>query len=182
MRRANRTVFPEAGKWGKRFRVLDVVSSGVQRALRVWGFTPQAITQAKNDVIGIQPDGTFSLTAALPHAEGVATGLIRDKIRSKLGVYRGMARGKLLSFVIALSPEMVATAKASPLDDFHAWNENRVLGDRGYNIATGGWDIGNENLRQSVIMDTVAYLGQKIAEGSGLNKILSSATEGMVKL
>src|SRR5947209_1974915 len=87
--RQNKALFPEGGKWVRAFRVLDVLTTGVQGAIKNHGFTKEALLDMKERVFGIHPNGQFELSAAMPHAEGVAVGFIRDKIRSKLGVYRG---------------------------------------------------------------------------------------------
>jgi len=182
-RRQNKAMFPEAGKWTRTARILDILTTPVQHALRIGRKGKDIVTQVKNDALGIRPDGTFDPTqGAIDTWEGMATGFIRDKIRSKLGVYRGMAKGKLLSYVIGLSPEIVASSQVDPLSDTWGWNEVRVEADRGYGLSSGSFSLSNGNLKGSATLDLVAYVGQKLAEKTPLNREISKMTDGLLKL
>ncbi len=180
--RQSRAMFPEAGKWARAYRVLDVLTGGVQRGIRIHGATRMAAVQAKNDILGIGVDGKFNLSQALPHAEGVGVGLIRDKIRSKLGVYRGMAKGKLASYGIALSPEIIAVGVADPLTETWAWKSQATMNDRGYSLDDGSFQFMNEGMKESVLMDGLLFGVQKLAEKTGVNRELSKLTDGLVKI
>jgi hypothetical protein len=86
-------------------------------------------------------EGEFHAPSAVGAYGGMGTGLFRNIARSKLGIYRGVGKNKILSHVMAANPEILATSEFSPLTDTKTWNRRRVAHDRGYELQDNTWSL-----------------------------------------
>ncbi len=155
--------------WGRIFkmgRTIDIFSGPAQGSVAAHGFTRAAGDNALDRYSGGMSKGRFNPETAKATAGGIGTGLLRDWIRSKMGIYRGLGQKKILSGVMAANPEILATSRANPLTELDNWNVWRQTYDRGYNPRNHTWISGNDrdNLIQSIGLDAALKITQKVAE------------------
>src|SRR5712691_11001181 len=60
-RRQNKAMFPEAGRWARAYRVLDIVTSSIQNGILHHGATREAFMEAKQTALGVDSSGHFAL-------------------------------------------------------------------------------------------------------------------------
>jgi len=72
---------------------------------------------------------------------GLGTGVIVTTLKSKLGVYKGAGKLKLLSVAQSLTPEILAASEHSPLDNFNEFNTVRTQYDSAYDLRTQKWNL-----------------------------------------
>ena len=155
------------GAWFKVGRTVDIFSGPAQGSAQGLGFTPEAGMDAGRRYLGPAMGGDIDNVKAT--AGGIGTGLVRDWFRSKIGVYRGLGRKKILSGVMAANPEILAYAEQSPVVNLEGWNTSRMQFDRGYNARDHRWDVNptaGEGSRfwKSVGLDVGLKVTQKVAE------------------
>jgi hypothetical protein len=119
-------------------------------------------------------EGAFDPENAKGTYGGIGTGLVRDLVRSKIGVYRGASKGKIHYLGMALNPELLAASDINPMDDFNGWQRRRMAHDRGYEPIDNTWMGGpvQEQFLKSVGLDVGLFVGQKLAERIGINRLL----------
>ncbi len=166
---------PGIGSWFKTGRTIDVFSGPAQGSLARFGPTQEAGTDALDRYSGGAASGNFAMEKIQPVAGGIGTGLLRNWLRSKLGVYRGVGQKKILSIVMAANPEILATAEINPTDDIGGWNDIRVSADRGYVPRENSWSLDpgfrGQRFWTSIGFDAGLKITQKLAEHF-LNPIL----------
>ena len=115
-------------------------------------------------------EGAFDNEEAKGTYGGMGTGLVRDWIRSKMGVYRGLGQKKILSGVMAANPEILSTSEINPQQNLREWNSTRQSYDRAYSSIENRWDLNPQNaflggrFWRSVSLDAGLKVGQKVAE------------------
>ncbi len=160
--------------WGRAFKVgrtVDVFSGPGQGALHNHGLTMEAGQEAIRRYSGNLSEGDFDSETAKATAGGIGTGMVRNWIRSKMGVYRGVGQKKYLSIVMAANPEILATSESLPQDNLPLWNRNRIIYDRAYDPLEHRWEpnpqvaagIGGR-FWQSIGLDAGLTVFQKAAE------------------
>lgn len=111
----------------------------------------------------------------------IGTGVATTFVKSKAGVYRGAGKGKILSIVQALSPELLAASKVDPLKDLKRFNAVRRGYDSGASDDVRGWSLDyNTNVGKmfwqdkmlNVTLGTVQKLVFNTNGPIGLNKYL----------
>ncbi len=157
------------GSWFKTGRTIDIFSGPAQGSLHLHGLTAEAGKDALTRYSAGMSEGSFDEESAKATAGGIGLGLIRDWIRSKLGIYRGLGRGKILSGVMAANPEILGATEISPIDDIGGWNDRRTSYDRAYSGSNHRWDIDpgsftGERFFKSLGFDAVLKITQKISE------------------
>ncbi len=159
--------------WGRIFkmgRTIDVFSGPAQGAVSNDGFTPDAGKHAIERYTGLDPDtGAFDIDQVKPTAGSIGTGLVRNWLRSKLGIYRGVGQKKILSVVMAANPEILASTQVNPAENVRRWNARRSEFDRGYNPNAHAWDLNpgtftGEQFFKSIGFDAALAVTQKAAE------------------
>ena len=103
---------------------------------------------------------------------GIGTGLLRNWVRSKLGIYRGLGRKKILSGVMAANPEILAYSEVDPTQDAESlmhWNDLRGGYDRGYYARPHEFSVNPASgpgvrFWQSIALDATLKVTQKAAE------------------
>ena len=158
--------------WGAMFkmgRTADIFTGPAQGALSRHGLTRAAGESALAAYTANLSRGEFSPESAKNTAGGIGTGLIRQWLRSKLGIYRGLGRGKYLSAVMAANPELLAYTEVDPFENVTGWNDVRSQYDRGYNPTQGNWSTSpatsrGNRLWKSIGVDAVLKVFQKAAE------------------
>ncbi len=176
-RAATSTSKPGYGRWFKIGRTVDIFSGPAQGAVSQDGFTPAAGKGAINRYIGLDTEsGEFDMEPVKVTAGSIGTGLLRDWIRSKMGVYRGLGQKKVLSGVMAANPEILASTEVNPTQEPWHWNTVRTQYDRGYASHTHRWGLQpgqdtGDRFWKSVGMDVGLKVTQKFAEHF-LNPIL----------
>ncbi len=161
--------------WGKAFRTgrtVDVFSGPGQGALANHGLTKEAGMEALRRYSGGLSEGEFDADTAKNTAGGIGTGLVRDWFRSKLGIYRGLGRKKILSGVMAANPEILATTEVNPAGSIEAletWNNRRMMYDRSYSPRDHQWSPRpdrpqGERFWKSLAFDGAMKVTQKVAE------------------
>ncbi len=93
-------------------------------------------------------------------------------ISSKSGVYRGVSQNKILSYVQALSPEIIAFFRANPLENARNFNTWRHIAHEGYDPSNHSFSLGKAALRESAVLQAVAWGAQKLAQKLGVNTML----------
>lgn len=158
--------------WGTVFktgRTVDIFTGPAQGSVAGLGLTQEAAMDAGKRYAGpAVPGGNIDNVKST--AGGIGTGLLRDWIRSKMGVYRGLGRKKILSGVMAANPEILAASEFNPAEDVRSWNNARVAYDRAYRPNQHDWDISptapqnGGRFWQSIGLDVGLKIGQKVAE------------------
>ncbi len=164
------------GRWFKTGRTIDVFSGPAQGALGNRGLTKEGLEATAYRYTGGMSAGVFDKDVAKATAGGIGTGLLRNWIRSKMGIYRGMGQKKYLSFVQGANPEILATAETNPTDDLLLWNNQRSQYDRAYAPVQNVWDPNPQSgpggrLLKSIGFDIAIGVTQKAAE-KWLNPLL----------
>ncbi len=163
------------GRWAKMGRTVDIFSGPAQGAVARHGATREAGVVAANRYVGGDPNDTSEIKVGTnidtikSTAGGIGTGLFRDWIRSKMGVYRGLGRKKILSGVMAANPEILASSEVNPLDNVRFWNNTRVSFDRAYAPDNGNWALSPDTFQgsrfwKSIGLDAGLKVTQKVAE------------------
>ncbi len=162
--------------WGSAVKVgraADVFSGPGQGALTQHGLTREAGMEALRRYSANISEGDFDTDTAKGTYGGIGTGLLRNWIRSKLGIYRGVGQKKYLSIAMAANPEILASTEASPLDPvaggLENWNSARQQYDRAYEPNANSWDLAPESpmgsrFWKSIALDAGLKIGQKAAE------------------
>ncbi len=158
--------------WGRSFkmgRTIDVFTGPAQGSLGNHGLSMEAGEDALNKYSGGVSKGAFDADTLKPTVGGIGTGLLRDWLRSKLGIYRGLGQKKILSGVMAANPEILATTEIKPTDDLPRWNDVRVSYDRGYRPRIHDWDLSlnttqGQRFWRSIGLDAGLKITQKVAE------------------
>lgn len=157
---------PKFGAWLRGARTIDVLSGPAQGSVAGLGFTMDAAMDAKDRYANFQSGSGVTTVKA------VGTGVIRNIVTSKSGAYRGMGQKKILSFVQALAPEIIASSHTSPLENFSDWNGGRHRAHEGYNPGAHTFDLQDPQFIQSVTLQAGAWGAQKAAQMLGINKML----------
>ncbi len=158
------------GAWFKMGRTIDVFSGPAQGSVGELGFTAEAGNSAMNRYsAGYSVDGSFHPETAKATAGGIATGLLRNWFRSKLGIYRGLGQKKILSGVMAANPEILASTEHNPLTETVPWNHRRMEYDRGYDAQAHSWSVNpadheGQRFVTSLGLDAALKVTQKAAE------------------
>jgi hypothetical protein len=121
------------GRYINAFRNIDILSASAQGTLAHGGTTKYKI----DDLKARYASGAYKYNTW----KGVGTGLAQNIVKSKAGVYRGAGKGKILSAIMALSPEILALKDADPTKDIKGFNEARHHYQSGYSPWGDGWDI-----------------------------------------
>ena len=157
------------GAWFKVGRTTDVFSGPAQGAIQTRGLTKEGGMEALRRYSAGLSEGAFDKDTAKATAGGIGTGLFRDWVRSKMGIYRGVGQKKALSVVMAANPEVLAYGEFDPFTDPVNWNDVRQNYDRGYSSNFHTWSASpsqpsGERLWKSVGLDVVLKVTQKVAE------------------
>ena len=120
------------GSWFKLGRTADVFSGPGQGAIQTRGATKEGGMEALRRYSAGMSEGAYDSETAKDTYGGIGTGLLRNWIRSKMGVYRGVGQKKALSIVMAANPEILATGEVNPGVNLPAWNNVRSGYDRSY--------------------------------------------------
>ncbi len=158
--------------WGTAFktgRTVDVFSGPAQGSLQQKGLTKEAGEDALYRYSAGLSKGKFDSDAAKGTYGGIGTGLVRNWVRSKMGIYRGIGRKKYLSIVMGANPELLAYTEADPFTDVALWNEVRGQYDRAYGAAGNVWNSSPSSpwgarFWQSIGLDVFLKFFQKAAE------------------
>ncbi len=165
--------------WGRIFKIgrtVDVFSGPAQGSALIHGITPAAGEDALTRYSAGLSRGAYDPASAKGTYGGIGTGLLRDWLRSKMGIYKGLGQKKILSGVMAANPELLATSVVDPRLDLRTWNDVRAQHDRAYAPLSNVWEpspgtaIGDRFIR-SIVLDIGLKVGQKAAE-KWLNPIL----------
>ncbi len=162
--------------WGRIFkmgRTVDIFSGPAQGSLANWGATKEGGIDMVNRYVGgenqreIEPGKNIGVIQNT--AGGIGTGLIRDWIRSKIGVYRGLGQKKILSGVMAANPEILASSEQNPVENVREWNEVRMEYDRAYDPSVHQWSVDprtswGTRFWRSIGFDAILGVTQKVAE------------------
>ncbi len=154
-------------------RTIDIFSGPAQGSLALWGATREGGIDMVNRYVGggnqreIEPGKHIEVIKTT--AGGIGTGLVRDWIRSKMGVYRGLGQKKILSGIMAANPEILASTEQNPAENIREWNEVRMEYDRAYDPSVHRWDLRPETswgsrFWTSIGLDAGLKVTQKIAE------------------
>lgn len=159
------------GSWFKTGRTVDIFTGPAQGSVSNHGFTQAGGMDALRRYSAGLSEGSFDSGSLRGTAGGIGTGLFRDWIRSKMGVYRGLGQKKILSGIMAANPEILATAESLPQDGIELWNRNRVIYDRSYDPLEHRWELSPRvasgiggRFWQSVGLDVGLKVTQKVAE------------------
>ncbi len=160
---------PGWGRFFKMGRTVDIFTGPVQGSLGNHGLSMEAGEDALDKYSAGVSKGEFDVEILKPTVGGIATGLLRDWLRSKLGIYRGLGQKKILSGVMAANPEILAATEISPLDDIPRWNDVRVSYDRGYRPRIHDWNLSSDvtigqRFWRSMGLDAGLKVTQKVAE------------------
>ncbi len=160
---------PGWGRFFKMGRTIDVFTGPVQGSLGNHGLSMEAGEDALDKYSAGVSKGEFDVEILKPTAGGIATGLLRDWLRSKLGIYRGLGQKKILSGVMSANPEILATTEIKPTDDLPRWNDVRVSYDRGYRPRIHDWSLSpnvttGQRFWRSMGLDAGLKVTQKVAE------------------
>ncbi len=169
---------PGWGKWFRMGRTADIFTGPIQGSLARRGLTKEAAVESANLYLGgtgtdeIKPGSRMQ--SLQDTAGGIGTGLIRDWFRSKLGIYRGLGRKKILSGVMAANPEIMASAELGTPGleggpSVQQWNTFRTQYDRAYDANQHNWDVAPQSgpgsrFLQSLGLDLGLKGFQKLAE------------------
>lgn len=165
---------PKMGVWAKLGRMVDVLTTPIQHGVSAFGTTKQGLMVGADRLTL----GAFNLDGGTsgfvdwkyrPTIGSIGTGLVRNWVRSKIGVYRGVGQKKILSIAMAVNPEILASALTSPIKDPKVWNKLRVAHDRGYDTFVHQWtlnpnDRDGERFWRSVGLDGGLFIAQKLAQ------------------
>ncbi len=161
---------PGWGAVAKMARTIDVFTGPAQGSVSELGFTPEAGMDAGRRYVGPLVEGG-NIDNVKTTAGGIATGLLRNWLRSKLGIYRGLGQKKILSGVMDDKPEILATTEINPTDPnmLGQWNNARASYDRAYSPIQHTWDVNPTStdggrLLQSLGLDASLTVAQKAAE------------------
>ncbi len=161
---------PGIGAWFKTGRTIDVFSGPAQGSLANHGLTPAAGKDAVSRYTGLDTEtGEWDIEQVKPTAGSIGTGLVRNWVRSKMGVYRGLGQKKILSGVMAANPEILASTQVNPAENPARWNARRSEFDRAYNPNTHEWDLSpgdwkGQQFLKSIGFDVALKVTQKAAE------------------
>ncbi len=160
---------PGIGAWFKIGRTADVFSGPAQGAVANFGVTPEAGFETLRGYSAGLSEGAFNPDIAKPVYGGIGTGLLRNWLRSKMGIYRGLGQKKILSGVMAANPEILATTEVNPVEDIRSWNGVRTEYDRSADVNTRTWDINPNSAEgsrfwRSIGLDAGLKVGQKATE------------------
>ncbi len=160
---------PGWGSWFKMGRTADVFSGPAQGSITNHGLTREGGMDALRRYSAGLSEGEFDTDSLKASAGGIGTGLFRQWLRSKMGIYRGIGRKKYLSFVMGLNPEILAYGEVDPLENLASWNDTRTRYDRGYTPIFHSWSVSPSNERgsrfwQSIGFDVGLTVAQKAAE------------------
>ncbi len=158
------------GAWLRGARTIDVISAPLQGTLTAKGIGSEAIKDAGGRYLGGFAGG--STDDVITTVKAVGTGVVRNIITSKSGAYRGVGQKKILSFVQALAPEIVAATETNPLADPKLWNSQRHRAYEGYRMGAHSQDFGDPMFLQSISLQAGAWGVQKAAQMLGINKML----------
>ena len=163
--------------WGSAFKIgrtVDVFSGPVQGAVGKHGVTMEAGKETLRRYSANMSEGPFDVGTAKGTYGGVATGMARNWLRSKMGIYRGVGQKKALSIVMAANPEILATGEVPAViqgQDVPRWNGVRQMYDRAYEPINNDWDANpnspggtGQRFWQSIGLDFGLKIGQKAAE------------------
>ncbi len=162
--------------WGRIFkmgRTVDIFTGPAQGSLALHGATREAGINAANRYVGgagnVEINPGSRMDTLRPTAGGIGTGLIRDWLRSKIGVYRGLGQKKILSGVMAANPEILASSEQNPVEAIAEWNEIRMEYDRAYDPSVHEWSLDpntswGTRFWKSIGFDAGLKITQKVAE------------------
>ncbi len=160
---------PGMGRWFKIGRTVDVFSGPAHGGFFRHGINKEGLKVAGLRYSAGMSEGSFDADQAKGTYGGIGTGLVRDWIRSKMGVYRGLGQKKILSGVMAANPEILATSEFDPVTELSDWNRHRMMYDRAYDTNFNVWDLNPESGKgerfwKSIGLDAGLKIGQKVAE------------------
>ncbi len=155
---------PGWGRYFKMGRTADIFSGPAQGSVSNAGFTMEAGDNALNRYSGGLSRGELEPETAKATIGSIATGLVRDWFRSKMGVYRGLGQKKLLSGVMAANPEILASTEINPVDNVVGWNGIRTDYDRAYIPQSHEWNLRRGRIWRSLGLDVGLKVTQKVAE------------------
>lgn len=160
---------PGWGRYFKMGRTVDVLTGPAQGSVGRHGVTRAAGEEVLLRFSAGMSQGAFDQTIAKGTYGGIGTGMLRNWLRSKLGIYRGVGQKKYLSIVMAANPEILASTDANPVTDVVVWNEFRSQYDRAYAPAPNGWDLNPQSdwgarFWRSMGLDAGLKVAQKAAE------------------
>lgn len=158
------------GAWLHGARGIDVLTGPVQGSVAGLGLSGAALTDAGKRYAGQFAGGNQD--DIVTTVKAVGTGLVRTAITSKSGAYRGMGQKKILSYVQALSPEIIAASNANPLQDPKRFNAFRHIAHEAYNTNDHRHDLQFAAFTQSIGLQAGAWVAQKAAQMFGINKML----------
>ncbi len=161
---------PKIGAWLRGARTIDVISAPFQGTLTKHGISQEAVKSAGRRYLGGFAGG--SPDDVITTVKAVGTGVARNIITSKSGAYRGVGQKKILSYVQALAPEIVAAAETNPVADPKRWNSQRHRAYEGYRMGAHTQDFGDPMFIQSISLQAGAWGVQKAAQMLGINKML----------
>ncbi len=167
----SRNKTPKIGAWTRKARTIDVLTAPAQGSLLNKGISMEAAKDAGRRYAGGFVEGG-NTDNVITTAKGIGTGLARNWITSKSGAYRGMGRKKILSYVQALSSEIVATTRANPITQTGEWNANRHLAYQAYDSSKHIYAPDQEQFIQSLALQGAAWAAQKGIEMFGINEML----------
>lgn len=115
------------GRYIGAFRYIDAISAPAQGSVQVHGFTKDTLKNLERRYLPKMGSDFASWKA-------IGTGSISTYLKSRMGVYRGAGKGKILSLVQALSPEILALQHADPTKNPKDYNIHRHAYASGYHI------------------------------------------------
>jgi len=137
------------GRYINAFRNIDILSASAQGTLAHGGDMKYKITDLK---------ARYASKAYNYNTwKGIGTGIGTNLVKSKAGVYRGAGKGKILSIIQALSPELLAMKDVDPTKDFKGFAMQRHKYTSGYDTWSDVWDL-----------DPRSDAGRKFWEDKGL--------------
>lgn len=138
------------GRYINAFRNIDILSASAQGTLAHGGTMKYKIDDLKARYL--------SKAYNYNTWKGIGTGLGQNIVKTKAGVYKGAGKGKILSVIQALSPDLLAMKDHDPTKDFKSYALQRHKYSSGYDAWGDFWSI-----------DPKSDAGSKFWEDKALN-------------
>ncbi len=138
------------GGWISKFRGMDIVSGPAQGSVMGLGLSADAGKDAFQRYSGFK-DGAVDVDLLKNTYLSMATGFGHQKLRSFLRIPQGAGKGKILSIIGAVIPEVMAAGDVNPLQDFKGWNKERMKYDRAYDPEAHFWNLGSSKFQRGLL-------------------------------
>lgn len=139
-----------------------MITRPLQQGLYRHGASKEGFEQGfDNYACGLYKEKKFNKDKATGVYSGMASGLAVNYAKSRTGVYKKAGKGKILSIIQSLSPELLALKDANPIENPKGYDLARVQYDSGYDMHA---NITTLNPKRSA--------GQRFWEDKSLNILL----------